>query len=337
MQPNEIENRTDSCMVQRRNMTEYANTFVGLRNFVTPKSLEEVGKVNAIWDAERLNKYYAAQDYVESCAEILETNINFIQNDWWGVGDVLRMTQDYNTARALGDSWIAPTPSPTVNPEVTEVPTTFPTWYPTFTKATPNPTVSNQPSTTPTDYPTGPYDPCPEHNGNCKLCKQNNEDCLWCITSSTCYNRFVFANIFDLDDEVIPCAGEDILNSFDTSCKAPSSPQASVYDDDFLRIGDNETFAEKDDDDYTLEDIVIDTQSPTEGPPTPPPHFHQFSSLYRLLPLSKALRMSFPPCLAARAAHPRRLCFRAALQLCFLFYCSCATCKIVLLQLLILI
>jgi hypothetical protein len=271
MQPNEIENRTDSCMVQRRNMTEYANTFVGLRNFVTPKSLEEVGKVNAIWDAERLNKYYAAQDYVESCAEILETNINFIQNDWWGVGDVLRMTQDYNTARALGDSWIAPTPSPTVNPEVTEVPTTFPTWYPTFTKATPNPTVSNQPSTTPTDYPTGPYDPCPEHNGNCKLCKQNNEDCLWCITSSTCYNRFVFENIFDLDDEVIPCAGEDILNSFDTSCKAPSSPQASVYDDDFLRIGDNETFAEKDDDDYTLEDIVIDTQSPTEGPPTPPP------------------------------------------------------------------
>jgi len=160
MRPEEIENRTDSCNVQTWNITEYPNTFVGLRNFVTPIDFKEAGKTNAIWDAERLNKYYAAQDYVESCAEILETNINFIQNDWWGEGDVLRMTQDYNTARALGESWIAPTPSPTVNPEVTDAPTTFPTWYPTFTKATPNPTVSNHPSTTPTNYPTVPYDPC---------------------------------------------------------------------------------------------------------------------------------------------------------------------------------
>jgi hypothetical protein len=252
-------------------MMEYRNTFVGLRNFVSPKNLDEVDRVNAIRDATRLNRYYASQDYVESCAEILDTEINFILNDWWGVGDVLRMTQDYNTARGLGESWIAPTPSPTVDLDITDLPTEGPTFYPTFTKATPAPTVSQQPSTTPTDYPTGPYDPCPQHNGDCKACKRNTEECLWCVTSSTCYNRLVFENIFDLDDEVIPCAGEDILNSFDTVCRVPAKAHSSVYDDDLTLAGDsNETIAVADDDDFTLPED-IESASPTVAPPTPNP------------------------------------------------------------------
>ena len=128
LEPHEIENRTDSCNVKRPNIMKYNNTFVGLRNFVTPYSFKEVGKIAAINDQKRLNKYYAAQDYVESCAEILETDINFIMDDWWGVGDMLRMTQDYNMARALGEKWVAPTPSPTEALDATEPPTEIPTW-----------------------------------------------------------------------------------------------------------------------------------------------------------------------------------------------------------------
>ena len=61
------------------------------------------------------------------------------------------------------------------------------------------------------------------------------------------------------------------------------SDQASVYDDDFLSIGDNETFAELDDDDYTLEDIVIDSQSPTEVPLSPPTAVQSTNNVFTTL------------------------------------------------------
>jgi len=262
-EPIEIEKREESCSFEIHNHTELPNTFVGLRNFVKTENLEEQGKVHNYEDARRLNRYHAVQDYVESCEELLMCNISFIWNDWWSMGDVPRMTQDYNSARVLGELWDPPTPSPTEVP-LTDSPTLYPTWTPTFRLATPAPTVSGQPSDLPSIFPSLPYDPCLEHHGDCRGCKKNKEHCLWCVSSSTCYNREVFEGIFDMDDEIIPCAGEDILNSFDTTCKAPEKSFVSVYDDDYVLVNETES-----DDDDVEEDA--DTASPTEGDPTPPP------------------------------------------------------------------
>ena len=273
----DIENRTDACEVQGPDELGQ-NTFVGLSNFVVPANLKEFGRINAIRDAKRLNQYYAMKDYVETCSDILATDINFILNDWWGIGELLRFTQDYNSARALGDTFIPPTPAPSPGAE-TESPTYSPTFYPTFTPETDAPTVSFEPSFSPSLSPTGRPNPCPALDGDCKGCKNNNEECLWCVSSESCYNRFVFEDIFDMDDEVIPCAGEDILNSFDTTCTAPSKSQKSVYDDDFVTIDDfienNETIADIDDE---IEEEIeeIDSQPPTlqpADPPTLPPIF----------------------------------------------------------------
>ena len=113
----------------------------------------------------------------------------------------------------------------------------------------------------PTGDPTGPYDPCPEHKGDCNGCKEKIDDCLWCKSTSTCYNRDVFGNIFDLDDEILPCAGEDILDSFDFTCEA-RSPLMSVYDDDRILDDDslnNETLSDDD---------LIATPMPSETPTT---------------------------------------------------------------------
>lgn len=265
-----IEDRESSCVTQRMS-TYNENTLVGLQNFVTPNNWKEAGRRKAIRDAERLNQYYAIKDYVDSCTITQGRDINFVTNDWWGVGELIRLTQDHNTARALGDSYVAPTPAPTYDNDITATPTLFPTFFPTSEPETFPPTVSFKPSFSPTVAPTGRPDLCTEFNDDCRGCKNNNDECLWCISSNICYNRFVFENIFDLDDEVIPCAGEDILNSFDTTCKAPSRPQASVFDDDFV-ISDSNDSNETSVDDEVEEMSASPTKQPAE-PPTLPPVF----------------------------------------------------------------
>ena len=269
-EPQSIEDRENSCAVQRQNSLNKKNTFVGLKNFITPSSLNEVGKINAITDAERLNEYYAIKDYVDSCSDIIGTDINFVLNDWWGEGELIRLTQDHNAARALGDSYVPPTPAPTMNMIITKSPTTFPTFFPTKADETSEPTVSMKPSSSPSASPTGRPDPCPDFNGDCKACRVVAESCLWCASTAVCYNRFIFENIFDMDDEIIPCQGEDVVSSFDFTCNAPSRPQQSLYDD-VVTI---------DDDDFASNETIADTSSPSSSPtkapaepPTLPPIF----------------------------------------------------------------
>ena len=277
MDPFEIENRTNSCEVNRSDIMEYTNTFVGLRNFVSPSDLKERDKVIAIRSAERLQEYYAVERYVEACEEIFGRKVNFITDDWWGVGDVLRMTQDYNTGRVLGEDWVAPTNSPSEDSNDYGDPTEDPTFFPTFGAQTSAPTKSMQPSVAPSQTPSGPYDPCPEHKDDCNGCKEKIEDCLWCKSTNTCYNREIFGNIFDLDDEVLPCAGEDILDSFDYTCDArPILP--SVFDDDLTSsmdddmIDNNETSSEIEDTDEIEEsEDIEETWSLTGGPTTASP------------------------------------------------------------------
>jgi len=265
-EPQSIEDRENSCAVQRRNkaVNKNKNTFVGLNNFVTPSNVNEVGKMNAINDAERLNEYYAIKDYVDSCADIIGTDINFVLNDWWGEGELIRLTQDHNSARALGDSYDPPTPAPTMNERITKSPTTFPTFFPTKADETDEPTVSMRPSFPPSASPTGRPDPCPDFNGDCKACRVVAESCLWCASTAVCYNRFVFENIFDLDDEIIPCQGEDVVSSFDFSCNAPSRPQQSLYDD-VVTIDDDDF-----DSNYTAPETSSPSSSPTKAPAEPP-------------------------------------------------------------------
>ena len=271
--PASIEDRANSCAVNNK------NTFVGLANFVTPSDWNEVDRRNAINHAERLNAYYATKDYVDSCSSILGTDINFVLNDWWGEGELIRFTQDHNSARAIGNSYDPPTPMPTMSYITTKEPTLFPTFFPTEPDATAVPTVSPEPSSSPTATPTGRPDPCPDLNGNCKACKKESDNCLWCVSSATCYNRFIFEDIFDMDDEIIPCQGEDVIYSFDTTCTANSKPQVSVYDDEYASndddiIDSNETVTEIDDT-YEIDEIdesASPTRAPAE-PPTLPPFF----------------------------------------------------------------
>lgn len=85
-----IENRLNSCELKKNGIN--SKTFVGLNNFVSPPT-------RAI--AEKLNEYSAATSYVNTCAGLLETHINFLLVDFWSEGDLPRFTQDHNAARAL--------------------------------------------------------------------------------------------------------------------------------------------------------------------------------------------------------------------------------------------
>ena len=85
-----IEDRINSCQLRKNGINK--KVFVGLNNFVSPPSQSS---------AKRLNAYTAANDYVDACTEILETDINFLLADYWGQGELPRVTQDHNAARAL--------------------------------------------------------------------------------------------------------------------------------------------------------------------------------------------------------------------------------------------
>ena len=86
-----IENRTNSCELRKNGINK--NVFVELNNFVSPPVSPSY--------AQRLNTYTAANDYVDACTELLETDINFLLVDFWDEGELPRFTQDHNAARAL--------------------------------------------------------------------------------------------------------------------------------------------------------------------------------------------------------------------------------------------
>lgn len=85
-----IEDRVNSCELKFNGINN--NVFVGLNNFVSPPSRKS---------AQTLNAYAAASDYVDTCTEVLQTDINFLLVDYWSEGDLPRFTQDHNAARAL--------------------------------------------------------------------------------------------------------------------------------------------------------------------------------------------------------------------------------------------
>lgn len=86
-----ISNYESSCAL-RGNSGGNQVDWVGLNNFVTPPSKDA---------AQRLNAYDAAKTYVDTCAATLNNDINFIIADFWEQGELPRVAQDSNRARAI--------------------------------------------------------------------------------------------------------------------------------------------------------------------------------------------------------------------------------------------
>jgi len=86
---------TDTSCILRPNAGGNRRDWIGLNNFVSPPSQDA---------AQILNAYNASKRYVEDCSSFLGTDINFVIVDFWNEGEMLRMTQDYNKARALQQS-----------------------------------------------------------------------------------------------------------------------------------------------------------------------------------------------------------------------------------------
>lgn len=84
-----IEDTLNSCELRKNGIN--SNVFVGLNNFVSPPTRKA---------AKDLNAYAAANEYVEQCAALLGTDINFLLVDFWSEGELPRFTQDYNAAKA---------------------------------------------------------------------------------------------------------------------------------------------------------------------------------------------------------------------------------------------
>lgn len=85
-----IADRYNSCELKKNGINR--RQFVGLNNFVSPPSRSS---------AKQLNAYSAAKDYVDDCTRRLGTDITFLLVDYWSEGDLPRVTQELNTARAL--------------------------------------------------------------------------------------------------------------------------------------------------------------------------------------------------------------------------------------------
>ena len=84
-----IEDRTNSCPLRPNGVN--SDEFVGLNNFVSPPSRAS---------AQLLNEYSVATDYVETCSLLLAADVNFLLVDFWSEGDLPRVIQDQNAARA---------------------------------------------------------------------------------------------------------------------------------------------------------------------------------------------------------------------------------------------
>lgn len=86
-----IQDTANSCLF-RPNGGANTNTFVGVNNFISPPS-EDAARI--------LNSYSEAMNLVDTCSSILGTDVNFILADFWSDGELPRVTQEHNTARAL--------------------------------------------------------------------------------------------------------------------------------------------------------------------------------------------------------------------------------------------
>mmetsp|Transcript_6834 Transcript_6834/g.11907 ORF Transcript_6834/g.11907 Transcript_6834/m.11907 type:complete len:393 (+) Transcript_6834:142-1320(+) len=84
-----ITDTSNSCVLRPNGVNR--NVFVGLNNFVSPPSQDS---------AATLNAYDTSLNYVETCGATFGTDVNFLIADFWSEGEIPRMTQDYNTARA---------------------------------------------------------------------------------------------------------------------------------------------------------------------------------------------------------------------------------------------
>jgi hypothetical protein len=83
---------TDTSCTLRSNSGGNKVDWIGLNNFVGPPSQDA---------SQRLNSYDIARNYVDTCSATLGNDINFIIADFWGEGELTRVAQDYNRARAL--------------------------------------------------------------------------------------------------------------------------------------------------------------------------------------------------------------------------------------------
>ncbi|KAG7359961.1 hypothetical protein IV203_035059 [Nitzschia inconspicua] len=83
---------TDTSCALRANAGGNRVDWIGLNNFVSPPSRDA---------AQRLNAYDTAKAYIEACSAILNNDINFLITDFWEQGELPRLVQDLNRARAL--------------------------------------------------------------------------------------------------------------------------------------------------------------------------------------------------------------------------------------------
>lgn len=84
-----IEDRLSSCELRLNGRNQ--KIFVGLNNFVSPPSQSS---------AQNLNDYASALSYIETCSQLIGTDINFLLVDFWSEGDVPHVAQDRNAAIA---------------------------------------------------------------------------------------------------------------------------------------------------------------------------------------------------------------------------------------------
>jgi hypothetical protein len=100
----EILDSDNSCLISR-GATTTTGAFFGVNNFVTSKMLDT--KSQAI-DAETTNFLDFANQRIQKCREVFNTqpyrgegDVNLFFIDYWSIGDVVQVVQEYN--RNLGE------------------------------------------------------------------------------------------------------------------------------------------------------------------------------------------------------------------------------------------
>ena len=85
-----IQDTANSCLL-RSNGGANTDIFVGVNNFIIPPSEDASGT---------LNSYSEANNLIDTCSAVIGTDVNFIIADFWSDGDLPRVTQEHNLARA---------------------------------------------------------------------------------------------------------------------------------------------------------------------------------------------------------------------------------------------
>jgi hypothetical protein len=86
-----IQDTATSCLL-RPNAGANTDTWIGVNNFVSTPSQDA---------AATLNSYSEAKNRVDTCSSILGgTDVNFLYVDFWSEGELPRVTQEHNLARA---------------------------------------------------------------------------------------------------------------------------------------------------------------------------------------------------------------------------------------------